>query len=80
MTANDFKMTRKTAERILRELGPEGRKAATLKKAMVRFSNGARRERFSMTINGIKITSAADWSAYNTAAGFTRLAVAGLHN
>ena len=57
MTANDFKMTRKTAERILRELGPEGRKAATLKKAMVRFSNGARRERFSMTINGIKITS-----------------------
>ena len=79
MNASEYKMTRKTAEKILRELGPDGRKAATLKKAMVRFSDGTRRERFTMTIDGIKITSAADWKAYNTSAGFTRLSVAALH-
>ena len=79
MKASDYKMTRKTAETILRALGPDGRKAATLKKAMVRFSDGTRRERFTMTIDGIKITSAADWKAYNTSNGFTRLCVAALH-
>jgi hypothetical protein len=79
MNASEYKMTRKTAEKILRELGPDGRKAATLKKAMVRFADGTRRERFTMTIDGIKITSAADWKAYNTSAGFTRLSVAALH-
>lgn len=78
MTANDFKMTRSTAEKILRELGPEGRKAVTLRKAMVKFPNGSRRERFSMNLDGIKITSAADWKAYNSPAGFTRLMVGAL--
>ena len=79
MTANDFKMTRKTANKIINELTAEGRKAVTLKKAIVTFPNGARRERFCMFLGGVKISSAKDWNAYNTPNGFHKLMIAKLH-
>ena len=70
-SAHDFKMTRQTAERILRfEVSPEERESIVLRKALVRFKSGTR-ERFCMLYDGHKIRSAKEWKAFRSPQGFT---------
>lgn len=78
LTAEDYRMKRSTAERILCELSQDALDDVTLRRAYIIKSDGRKHERFCMFLGGCKITSAADWRAYQSPAGFTRLMISQL--
>ena len=78
LTAQDYKMTRKTADRILLDMGKEERALCVFYKATVNFKGG-KRERFCLFFEGHKIRNAREWKAFQTPQGFTRASLAKLH-
>ena len=77
LTARDFKMTRRTADKILLWMTSDERAAAVFHRAIVRFRSG-KRERFCLFFDGHKIRNAAEWHAFNTNGGLMRASLARL--
>ena len=71
LTVNDFKMTRKTADRIIVEMSVAQREVMVWRKANVKFKSSTR-ERFCLLLDGVKIRNSSEWEAYKTPQGFTR--------
>ena len=66
LTVNDFKMTRKTADRIIVEMSVAQREVMVWRKANVKFKSSTR-ERFCLLLDGVKIRNSSEWEE-----GFTR--------
>ena len=78
LTAQDYKMTRKTADHILLGMSKEERALCVFYKAAVKFKKGTR-ERFCLFFDGHKIRNAREWRAFQTPEGFTSASLAKLH-
>ena len=73
LTANDYKMTRKTANRVIMEMSKAERDSSTFKAARVKFKSGTYRRYCVILENGVVIRSAKDWARYSNPKGFTSM-------
>ena len=68
---NDYGMTHATACKILSQMSEAEKQGTKFKSAIKRYQSGARRVRYCLVLDGLKIRNAKEWKAYKTPAGFT---------
>ena len=79
LTAEDYKMTRATAERVILDTNKTERGSIMFRKATITTRTGRRLERYCLIFDGHVIRSAQEWRRFRSPAGFTSALVAKLH-